>query len=165
MLKRFLYNLFGNLLILTGVLVVAALFMLSSGCAKHGTPGDQGPKGDPGASGVSCTQTLISASHVSGDPSEYGGTMIHCSNGDVFVSNGAPGAPAVGFSAIQFCPGYTTYPSAFPEFGFCSQGSIYAVYWDGHNAWMALVAPGYYASTSTSAPCNFHVAANCQVSP
>lgn len=79
---------------------------------------------------------------------------------------GAAGQNTTPITAVQFCPGYTTnYPSTFPEFGLCLNSQIYAVYWDGHNAWLALVAPGYWASTSTSAPCNFHVLANCQVTP
>lgn len=145
-----------------------------SGCAKiqNPVPGPQGQPGPQGDPGIGCTQTLIHPSHISGDPAEYGGSEIHCANSDVLITNGAPGQqgqqglPGTATTAVQFCPGYTTtYPSSFPEFGFCSQGSIYAVYWDGHNAWLAEVVPGYYASTSTSAPCNFHVAANCVVTP
>jgi hypothetical protein len=65
---------------------------------------------------------------------------------------------------VQFCTGYTTtYPSVFPEFGFCINSQIYAVYWDGKNAWEGEIVPGYYDSTSTSAPCDFTVSAGCEV--
>lgn len=77
---------------------------------------------------------------------------------------GPQGKPGTGVSKIQFCPGYTTtYPTTFPEYGTCIEGQLYAVYWDTHNAWEALIVPGYYKSTSTSAPCNFTVFDNCTV--
>jgi len=78
--------------------------------------------------------------------------------------NGTNGVDASGVTMVQFCPGYTTtYPSVFPEFATCVSGSLYAVYWDGKNAWQAEVVPGLYESTSTSAPCNFKVGFNCSV--
>lgn len=79
---------------------------------------------------------------------------------------GVDGADADPFVAIKFCPSApTVYPGSFPEYGFCISGHLYATYWDGHNAWTAEVVPGHYASTSTSAPCSFNVAANCKVTP
>jgi hypothetical protein len=78
---------------------------------------------------------------------------------------GPSGAPGTGVSTIQFCPGYTTtYPTTFPEYGICIGNNLYAVYYDGKNTWLAEIVPGYYASTSTSAPCDFTVGADCTVS-
>lgn len=79
-------------------------------------------------------------------------------------TNGKDGTDATPVTAVKFCPGYTTtYPSTFPEYGLCIGGKLYANYWDGHNSWLAEVVPGNYSSTSTSAPCNFIVTANCTV--
>jgi hypothetical protein len=72
----------------------------------------------------------------------------------ILVCNGTNAA----LTTVQFCPNYTVkYPSTFPEFGIVIDNTIYAVYWDGTNAWLTEVPPGNYASTSTSAPCNFTV--------
>ena len=77
---------------------------------------------------------------------------------------GLPGANGSTVTMVQFCPSYnTSYPSIFPEFGMCINDILYATYWDGKNAWTAEVVPGYYESTSTSAPCNFTVSANCVI--
>lgn len=74
--------------------------------------------------------------------------------------------PVQNLNMVQFCSNYnTTYPTSFPEFGICLNNLLYGVYWDGHNAWLAEIVPGYYLSTSTSAPCNFHVLTNCGVTP
>jgi hypothetical protein len=110
--------------------------------------GPIGPAGQNGTNGSSCTVTSIT--------SPQAGSLITCTDGtSSLVLNGTVVTP------VQFCSGYTTiYPSSFPEFGFLINGSIYAVYWDGKNAWLAQVVPGYYASTSTSAPCNFTVNSN-----
>jgi|SRR5581483_6447705 len=103
----------------------------------------------------------------SNDPEQ---TSILVCNGSVGQTGaqgnqGRDGTDATPVSAVQFCAGYTTtYPSSFPEFGLCLGSDLYAVYWDGRNAWLSEVVPGYYASTSTSAPCDFTVKANCQIS-
>lgn len=79
-------------------------------------------------------------------------------------SNGSNGTDGTVVQSVQFCPNYTlSYPSMFPEVGFCIDNKIYAVYYDGKNAWMSVIPPGSYASTSTSAPCNFTVAPGCVV--
>lgn len=104
-----------------------------------GSPGTEGPKGDQGNTG----QTGLD-----GAPGLAG-------------NNGTDATPV---TTIQFCPGYTTtYPSTFPEFGLCLSGNVFAVYWDGHNSWLTKVVPGYYASTSTSAPCSFTLSTTCRV--
>jgi len=79
---------------------------------------------------------------------------------------GPQGASGASISTLEFCPGYvTTYPSTFPEYGICIDNNIYAVFYDGKNAWLAEIVPGDYISTSTSAPCSFTVKENCVVLP
>lgn len=86
------------------------------------------------------------------------GSTISCPDGSSVT------LPSQNLTMVQFCSNYSTsYPTSFPEFGLCLNNLLYGVYWDGHNAWLAQIVPGYYLSTSTSAPCNFHVLPNCGV--
>lgn len=139
---------------IVAALVFIGVAILASSCGGL-------PKGDTGVAGV---QGADGEAGPTGAPGQKGDT------GDVGPTGpqgpqGDAGAPGTVVTQVQFCPGYvTTYPSTFPEFGLCISSHLYAVYWDKHNAWLAEVMPGYYASTSTNAPCNFHVAASCQVS-
>lgn len=147
--------------------VMLALVLLSVGC---GAKGRQGDTGAPGANALPCTVTAVPE-----------GAMIACPNGSSqLITNGLDGlqgiqglpgavgatgpAGAAGLDAtpvttVQFCPGYQeSYPSTFPEFALVISGQIYAVYDGGANdVFLALIAPGTYSSTSTSAPCNFTV--------
>ena len=119
-------------------LLVAIFVVLTASCAKpqNGSNGAAGASGAPG-------QSIVGPAGPTG-------------------ASGSPGTQVI---MVQFCSnaGPTAYPSTFPEYAECINGNLYAVYWDGRNAWLAEVVPGYYASTSTSAPCNFTVYANCQV--
>jgi hypothetical protein len=120
--------------------------------------------GNPPAN--SCTTTQTTTGAVISCPN---GTSSTISNGQQGIPGlngpqGIPGLNAAPTTAVQFCPGYTpTYPTTFPESGLCVGGNIYAVYWDGTNAWLSLIPPGHYASTSTTAPCNFTVVAGCVI--
>lgn len=157
-----------KLLILLGFALTTLTCMGPAGHnGKDGKPGSQGPAGS------SCSQTKLGATGISGDPAEYGGSIITCGDGlPTVISNGRPGSqgiqgsPGTSVTAVQFCPNYQlTYPSTFPEVGMCFSNVLYAVYWDkaNLNAWLTEIPPGYYASTSTSAPCNFTVMPNCGV--
>jgi Collagen triple helix repeat (20 copies) len=141
----------------------------------QGSPGPQGIQGIQGLSGESCQVTPLPVS----SPVPNGGSLISCPNSSSVVlngtngnngSNGQDGQNGINgtngtiISTVQFCSGYNSiYPSSFPEVGVCISGSIYAVYWDGRNAWLSEIVPGYYTSTSTSAPCNFTVQSNCTI--
>lgn len=104
----------------------------------------RGPQGDPGVTGSQ------GSSGTNGSDGSQG-------------PQGVPGAPAKA-TAVQFCPRYAVvYPSTFPEFGLCIDDTLYAVYWDGKNSWLAEIPPGYYSSTSTTAPCNFTVKDKCLI--
>jgi hypothetical protein len=96
--------------------------------------------------------------------------LLGCSPGDYATLQGPPGPqgpignPGSSVTMVQFCSNYsTTYPSTFPEYGFCVSNNLYATYWNGTDAWTAEIVPGYYDSTSTSAPCSFTVLPNCVV--
>lgn len=78
-------------------------------------------------------------------------------------SQGPPGTPGTQVSTVKFCNSPTTYPTSFPEYGFCIDNVLYATFWDGHNAWTAQIPPGNYLSTSTGLQCNFNVTTGCIV--
>lgn len=102
----------------------------------------------------------------------YGGAEIVCVNSEAFIPNGAAGSqgvagiPGSSVVAIKLCPNApnTSYPSSFPEYGLLIAGVLYGVYWDHTNSWLAQLSPGYYSSTSTSAPCSFTVNSDGSVS-
>lgn len=131
-----------------------AVITCTDGSTSIITNGAQGTPGITGQNGTSCTTEQTST-----------GATITCPNGSVTTitngTNGTNGTNATPIVAEQFCKNYTAnYPSVFPEFGLLINGSLYAVYWDGKNAWLSVIPPGYYASTSTSAPCDFTVNTN-----
>jgi len=107
-----------------------------------GQTGAIGPQGDIGQTGP---QGIQGPQGETGQTGQTGAT-------------GQAGQNGTGIQTIQFCTSYSgTYPSVFPEYGFLIGGKLFAVYWDGVNAWESQVYPGTYESTSTSAPCNFIV--------
>jgi hypothetical protein len=164
-------------IILGAACVVASL----SGCGKQGPAGANGqsivgPQGVAGAvgsqglPGTSCTETTLTPSQATPN----GGALLTCGNSSTVITNGSnglqgiqgvPGQNATSVNVVQFCSAYTTtYPSSFPEQAVCVGNELLAVYWDGTNAWLAEVVPGYYASTSTTAPCDFTVGTDCKIS-
>lgn len=130
-----------------------------------------------GLNGTNGTSSIISVSQASVAQCANGGLVFNTENGNVNQSNivcngatgpqgqqGPSGVDLSSVSVVQFCSGYqTSYPNSFPEFGMCVNGNLYAVYWNGSDAWLAEIVSGYYASTSTSAPCNFTVTSGCNV--
>ena len=64
---------------------------------------------------------------------------------------------------VQFCPGVSpTYPSTFPEYGLCIEGSLYAVY-SANDGFLTLIPPGQYQSNAIGSNCNFTVLSGCEV--
>lgn len=117
-------------------LLVAGLLSCSKVVTVSGPSGPQGPAGINGTNGTDGTDGV----------------------------NGKDGEDVTNVTVVKFCGKYIThYPSKFPEYGLCIDGTLYANYWDGKNSWLAEVPPGYYRSTSTSAPCNFIVQDNCVI--
>ena len=79
-------------------------------------------------------------------------------------TNGTNGAPGTAFTIVQFCQNVVpTYPTTFPEVGFCIQGSLYAVY-SANDGFLTEIPPGTYTSNAVGSACNFTIAANCAVS-
>lgn len=140
------------------MLVVLLLSLI--GCGR-GPIGPQGVPGPTGASAQPCNVQEVS-----------GGATVTCPNGSSsFIANGATGATGVTGAAgtiitvVQFCTGYTySYPTTFPEQALCIAGNLYGVYDGGANdVFLSELPAGEYTTTSTSAPCNFSIAANCVV--
>lgn len=129
------------------LLCILILFTIS-GCAK---PKDgvsiAGPKGDQGEPGVA------------GSPGPQG------SPGPIGVQGtpGVPGQDASGVTAVPLCTGQTVYPTSFAEYGLCIGNNLFGIYWDGTNAWLTMLPPGNYTSTSTSVPCTLTIGASCSV--
>lgn len=148
-------------------------FIIPDGAAgPQGPQGNSGNTGDPGRDGYSLVAVTVPAL-----PSQCsnGGSLVQIavdSNYDLLWEStdyqqssfiACNGVDAAQVSMVQLCAGSTTYPTSFPEFGTCVNDQLYGVYWDGHNAWQALIAPGTWNSTSSSVPCSFTVGPNCQV--
>ena len=76
---------------------------------------------------------------------------------------GSPGLDGTQVTIVQFCPGIVpTYPSNFPEIGFCISNQLYAVY-SANDGFLALITPGTYSSNGINASCTFTVGPNCEV--
>lgn len=75
-----------------------------------------------------------------------------------------PGTPYSITAIVRFCPGQSTYPSAFPEIGFCIGGNIYAAY-SANGGFLTLFPAGRYSSNAIGSQCSFTIQANCQVVP
>lgn len=148
---------------------VTALTLLTLvACQKYqGARGYTGAQGPAGQDGSSCSVMELPNNE---------GALVQCTNGtSVVITNGTNGTDgAVGqkgdtgpagqnatpVTMVKLCPEAGSYPSTFPEYAFDFAGTLYATYWDGHNAWTSELYPGSYSSTSTSAPCNFTVNAD-----
>jgi hypothetical protein len=78
-------------------------------------------------------------------------------------TNGLNGAPGTKITSVQFCPGNVTYPTIFPEIGFCIEGNLYAVY-SANDGFLTEIPPGQYLSNAIGSSCNFTVLPNCVIS-
>ncbi len=76
--------------------------------------------------------------------------------------SGPPGLDGTQIKVIQFCPGITTYPSAFIETGFCVNNKIWAVY-SANDGFLTEIPPGTYSSNAINSSCNFVVLPNCVI--
>lgn len=124
-----------------------------------------------------CGKQSSEVSQVCSTQAVANGTMITCPDGSSqLVVNGQTGLPGIqgplgpvgptGASGsivqtIQFCPGVPNYGSFF-EVGFCIDHNLYAVYWAG-SAFLTLLSPGTYVTTTSGANCNFTVLTDCQI--
>lgn len=113
-----------------------------------------GIDGSMGAAASPCTTTNID-----------NGILISCPDGSTSIVYNGTNSDINNVVPVEFCPSYgaTSYPNNFPEYGFCIDDNIYAVYWTGNNAFMAQVVPGTYVSTSSTSSCTFVVQSHCNV--
>lgn len=165
--------------------LVSALMLAGCGGAgiMPGPIGPQGPKGDPG---TSCSVAVVQPN----DAAPNGGSLISCAdNTSSLILNGAPGSNGTNgingtngtngsngtngingtngtngtvVAPIQFCPGTGSYPSTFPEVGFCINNNIYAVY-SANGGFLTEILPGTWSSNAIGSSCSFTVLPNCQV--
>jgi hypothetical protein len=80
-------------------------------------------------------------------------------------STGATGAAGTDASiqVVTFCPGVTTYPSAFLEVGLIINGNLYGVY-SLNGGFLSELPPGNYTSDGVGASCNFTVNPDLSIS-
>lgn len=127
-------------------MLYVVLILMLSGCAKDVYT----VRGVAGANGAAAQPCSVAPS--------ADGAVITCPDGSSQSLHNGVDASVV---PVQLCAGSL---SQFPEVALCINNALYAVYWDGHNAWMTLIPPGHYNSTSSTAACSFNVGASCQVS-
>ena len=157
---------------------------------SNGTDGTNGSNGVNGADGSSCSVVAVPANSVApaggslitctngtsslvlngtnginGTNGTNGSNGSNGSNGHD-GANGAAGSNGTNgtvITAVQFCGGITgSYPSTFPEIGFCIDHNIYAVY-SANGGFLTEVLPGTWSSDGINASCTFTVGPNCQV--
>lgn len=75
---------------------------------------------------------------------------------------GPQGTPGTVVLPIKFCPQSPSYPTTFPEYGFCINNTLYAVYSD-NGGFMAEIPAGTYYSNAIGSSCNFKVLENCGI--
>lgn len=125
------------------VIIVAAvlIFIILSlpGCLE-GERGIVGPTGQTGSVGSS------------GAPGSTGAQGLQ----------GQPGVDTTPITIVQFCQGAYSYPSVFPEEGFCIAGNLYAVY-SANDGFLSILPPGLYESNAIGSACTFIVLPNCEI--
>ena len=140
-----------------------------------GSAGAKGDQGAPGANGSSCSVTAVPASNVAPN----GGSLIQCTDGSQSLvlngtngvdgqnghdgANGQDGSPGTLVRSVKFCTDEPSYPTTFPEVGFCIDNQLYAVY-SANGGFLTRLEPGTWASNAVGSSCIFTVGANCQVS-
>lgn len=141
------------------------VLVLLAGCGspfvgKTGPTGPAGPQGLTGASGTSCSTSSVQPSSVAAN----GGVLISCPDGSQsLVLNGSNGTNGTVVTPVQFCAGVVnSYPSTFPEVGFCINNNIYAVY-SANGGFLTEISPGLWQSNAIGSACNFTVGPNCSI--
>lgn len=137
-------------------LLVGTLLLLAAcgSTPEKGDPGVNGSNGKDGSNGLNGQDGHSCSVSKSGAV-----TTITCPDGT--TSTITDGSDPSATRTIELC--HASHPGTYPEYGLCIDNQLYAVYWDGHNAWMALIVPGTYHSTSSTDSCSFIVGNNCQV--
>jgi hypothetical protein len=120
----------------------------------------KGRQGDPGIDGAS---PIVKTSPADVIECPNGGVEVSVNGNVTVICNGQNGQPGTQVTMIRFCPNVTpSYPSTFPEYGFCIDNNMYGVY-STNGGFLSLLPPGLYISNAVGSSCNFTIAANCQV--
>jgi hypothetical protein len=140
--------------------IILALSLLACGQGPQGIPGPQGLVGN---NGDNCSVTPIQPETAAPN----GGTLISCSDGtNSLILNGATGAtgsPGTSVTTVQFCLNpVSSFPSTFPEVGFCINGQLWAVY-SANGGFLTALPNGNYSSDGENASCTFTVT-GCTIS-
>lgn len=118
-----------------------------------------------GSNTITCpdgtTATVNNGASVIGPQGATGSTGISGANGATGAV-GASGANGTTITVVQFCPGTPSYPSTFPEVGFCINGNVYAVY-SANDGFMTYTPPGTYSSDGINDSCTFTIGINCSI--
>jgi hypothetical protein len=146
------------------ILILTLLLMfVYNGCGNPTLQSQQGPPGVQGAAGYSCQVSSV----VPSADAPNGGALITCgcaqTVGGVCVGSSVLVLNGVTFQSIQFCPNVTpSYPTTFPEVGFCINNLLYAVY-SANDGFLTMIPPGYYDSNAIGSSCSFTVVPNCGI--
>ena len=117
-----------------------SIITLLTACAKNGKDGNPGPRGLPGVEGANGTDG------AQGPPGAQGPQGIP----------GPAGHDGTIITPVKFCSEIASYPSTFPEYGFCINGRIYAVY-SANDGFLTIVPDGTYISRAVGSHCTFTV--------
>lgn len=113
----------------------------STSLVLNGTNGSNGADGHDGATGAT---GATGAQGIAG-------------------TNGTDGKDGTVVAPIQFCgKSHGSYPSTFPEVGFCIDDEIYAVY-SANGGFLTEVLPGTWSSDGINSSCTFTVKPHCVV--
>jgi len=147
-----------------------------------GPQGEAGVAGSNGTNGVGCSVSSVAVNEVAPN----GGALVSCGDTQTLLLNGTNGANgangaqgiqgvagtngtngtngsnATAVTAVQFCTGTGSYPSTFPEVGFCINDRLWGVYSD-HGGFMTEILPGTWSSNGINSSCTFTVHAHCEV--
>lgn len=155
-----------------GILLSLMLFMSLTGCT--GRKGDTGAFGQSGAVGPQ--GPLVPVLTQPATPTEcptggvditVGSTVSTICNGTNGANgqngiNGTNGANATPVTEVQLCPGTPSYPSLFPEYALCIEGTLYGVY-SANGGFLAELPPGTYSSDGINDSCTLVIGPNCFV--
>jgi hypothetical protein len=128
-----------------------------------GPAGPQGPAGPSGPQGTAGNSVVFSEQPSTAPECPDGGTDITITSGTTAVTtsvcNGINSTPV---TAINLCPGNTTYPDVFVEIALCINSQLYAVY-SIPGSFLTLIPPGRYSSNAIGSACDLTVSPNCVV--
>lgn len=126
------------------LVMMAALVTIVAAC--RGPQGVQGPLGNTGHAG---TNGQDGSNGTNGTDGHDGATGPQ-------GPQGPAGHDGTVITPVKFCSETASYPSTFPEYGFCINGSIYAVY-SANDGFLTIIPDGTYHSNAVGSACTFTV--------